>query len=224
MRRLAVWLLAVVCLFVTANELFAAPAVTVLGKDYAFPNKIDGLPGKLSDFQVPSQRWMKSVIPDSTLYVYSKAEQGDHFLAFKNPVKFTADVEGFLQGKDANSPAAAGESNVTKETLLDANAAWNGASYVAYPAGRPELTVLRITVPAHGDLPWHSHPMPTAAYVVSGEITIEDKSGAKKHFSAGEVIPETVNNVHHGYVGDTPAVFIVFYPGTEGMPLSQAGQ
>jgi non-heme chloroperoxidase len=30
------------------------------------------------------------------LYVYSKAEQGDHFLAFKNPLKFTADLQSFL--------------------------------------------------------------------------------------------------------------------------------
>ncbi len=81
--------------------------------------------------------------------------------------------------------------------------------------------MLRITVPAHGELTWHSHPMPSAAYIVSGEITIEEKNGAKEHFSAGQVIPETVNTLHHGFVGGTPAVFIVFYPGTEKMPLSQ---
>lgn len=46
---------------------------------------------------VPSQRWMQSVIPRSTLYVYSKAEQGDHFLVLKNPVKFTKDLRGFLE-------------------------------------------------------------------------------------------------------------------------------
>jgi pimeloyl-ACP methyl ester carboxylesterase len=45
---------------------------------------------------LPSQRWARSVIPGSTLYVYSKAEHGDHFLMFKNPVKFTRDLQGFL--------------------------------------------------------------------------------------------------------------------------------
>jgi hypothetical protein len=102
---------------------------------------------------LPSQDWMSSVIPNSTLYVYSKAEQGDHFLAFKNPVKFTRDLEEFLQRKQSSLPSAGGEAEVTKETLLDANTAWNNDPYVAYPAGRPELTVLRITVPAHGELP-----------------------------------------------------------------------
>jgi len=46
---------------------------------------------------LPSQRWMKSVIPDAALYVYTKAEQGDHFLMFKNPIKFTTDLQSFLE-------------------------------------------------------------------------------------------------------------------------------
>jgi pimeloyl-ACP methyl ester carboxylesterase len=41
-------------------------------------------------------QWMHAAIPGSTLFVYTKAEQGDHFLAFKNPVKFTTDVSAFL--------------------------------------------------------------------------------------------------------------------------------
>jgi non-heme chloroperoxidase len=46
---------------------------------------------------LPSQRWMQSVIPGSKLFVYSEAEQGDHFLAFKNPEKFTKDLKAFLE-------------------------------------------------------------------------------------------------------------------------------
>lgn len=51
--------------------------------------------GEYSDV-LQSQRWMHSVIKNSKLYVYSKTEQGDHFLAFKNPMKFTADLICFL--------------------------------------------------------------------------------------------------------------------------------
>jgi non-heme chloroperoxidase len=51
--------------------------------------------GEYSDW-LQSQRWMQSVIPNATLYVYTKSEQGDHFLAFKNPVKFTTDLQVFL--------------------------------------------------------------------------------------------------------------------------------
>jgi hypothetical protein len=39
---------------------------------------------------------MNSVIPGSELHIYTAQEQGDHFLAFKNPTKFTADLTSFL--------------------------------------------------------------------------------------------------------------------------------
>ena len=119
-------------------------------------------------------------------------------------------------------PMAAGAdaSGVKSDTLLRTSAAWDDVAYRAYPEGVPELTVLRITVPARAELGWHTHPMPTAAYIVSGEITLETKSGQKRHFTAGQVIPETVGSVHRGVVGDRPAEFIVFYAGVKGMRLS----
>jgi pimeloyl-ACP methyl ester carboxylesterase len=52
--------------------------------------------GVYSD-SLSGQRWIHSVIPSSELHVYSAEEQGDHFLAFKNPFKFTADLDNFLK-------------------------------------------------------------------------------------------------------------------------------
>lgn len=43
-----------------------------------------------------SQRWAQSVIPGAILFTYTSAEQGDHFLMFKNPVKFVDDLNSFL--------------------------------------------------------------------------------------------------------------------------------
>ena len=170
---------------------------------------------------VPSQRWMKSVIPHSTLYNYSKAEQGDHFLAFKNPFKFANDLQSFLEsGGDANASQQA-DSRIEIHELMRTDASWNGAVYGTYPEGAAKPVVARVTIPARGELPWHSHPMPSFAYVLAGEITVEDETGNKKHFAAGEVMPETVHTAHRGMVGDKPATFIVFYAGTKGMPLSQ---
>lgn len=48
---------------------------------------------------VPSQQWAQAQIRDSRLYVYSPAEHGDHLLAYKNPMKFVADLSAFLEGK-----------------------------------------------------------------------------------------------------------------------------
>ncbi len=46
---------------------------------------------------LPSQRWMASVIPNARLYAYTEAEQGDHFLMFKNPFRFAKDLRDFLE-------------------------------------------------------------------------------------------------------------------------------
>ncbi|MGI4849663.1 MAG: alpha/beta fold hydrolase [Janthinobacterium lividum] len=43
------------------------------------------------------QQWIHAAIAGSELHVYTAEQQGDHFLAFKNPVKFTADLDAFLQ-------------------------------------------------------------------------------------------------------------------------------
>jgi pimeloyl-ACP methyl ester carboxylesterase len=52
--------------------------------------------GVYSD-SLQGQRWIHSMIPNSELHVYSAEEQGDHFLAFKNPVKFTTELRTFLE-------------------------------------------------------------------------------------------------------------------------------
>ena len=46
---------------------------------------------------LPSQRWAQSVVPGAVLFSYTTAEQGDHFLMFKNPLKFTQDLRAFMQ-------------------------------------------------------------------------------------------------------------------------------
>ncbi len=55
--------------------------------------------GEQSAFNIPSQEWAKAQIKDARLFVYSQAEHGDHLLAYKNPVKFVADLTAFLEEK-----------------------------------------------------------------------------------------------------------------------------
>ena len=111
---------------------------------------------------------------------------------------------------------------VKAETLLRSSTSWDGTPYASYPAGSPELTVLKITIPAHTALPWHTHPMPNAAYILSGELVLEKKeTGEKKVLTKGQVLPQLVGQLHRGTTGNAPVVLIVFYAGTKGMPLSQ---
>jgi len=65
--------------------------------------------------------------------------------------------------------------------------------------------------------------MPSAAYIVAGELTLERKrDGKKQHFTAGQVVSETVHTFHRGVAGSEPLVLIVFYAGSRGMPLTDA--
>jgi len=116
---------------------------------------------------------------------------------------------------------AADAPGVQVQTLMESGASWDGRPYAAYPSGAPLLTVLKITIPAHSALPWHTHPMPNAAYVLSGELTVEKKdSGEKRLLKQGDVLPEMVGEYHRGVTGDQGVELIVFYAGTRGMPLS----
>jgi quercetin dioxygenase-like cupin family protein len=96
------------------------------------------------------------------------------------------------------------EGDIEIQELMRTGASWNGTAYGAYPEGVAEPVVAKITIPARKELTWHSHPMPSFAYVLSGEITVEDDKGNKKHFTAGEVMPETVQMAHHGIVVISP--------------------
>jgi quercetin dioxygenase-like cupin family protein len=51
-------------------------------------------------------------------------------------------------------------------TLLQTDKAWDGKPYETYPQGRPQLSLLEITIPPHTKMDWHRHPIPNASYVV----------------------------------------------------------
>ncbi|GLQ97888.1 cupin domain-containing protein [Dyella mobilis] len=113
------------------------------------------------------------------------------------------------------------EKAAISEVLLQTTRAWDGDRYKPYPAGQPQISVLRIYIPPHTSLPWHSHPVINAAYVLTGELTVEKKSDGKKlHLKTGDVLPETVNQSHLGYTEDQSALLLVFYAGVEGTPIT----
>lgn len=132
-------------------------------------------------------------------------------------LKIVATVLGLLV---MSSSGAQDKPLVQTETLLKSSESWDGTPYKSYPPGPPELTVLKITIPPHTALPWHTHPMPNAAYVVAGELVVETASGEKKVLKPGQTLPEMVGTVHRGISGDATVTLIVFYAGTKGMNLA----
>jgi quercetin dioxygenase-like cupin family protein len=111
---------------------------------------------------------------------------------------------------------------IKSEILLQTSASWDGTPYTTYPNGLPELTVRKVVMAPGAQFDWHTHPMPAAGYVVSGELTVEALEGGKTiTLTAGQVLPEMNNIVHRGTSGATTTELVVFYAGTPGMPLAE---
>ncbi|TLN05344.1 cupin domain-containing protein, partial [bacterium] len=74
---------------------------------------------------------------------------------------------------------------------------WDGAALPAYPAGRPEITVLRISIPPGVKLPRHEHPVINAGVLLSGELTVVTDDARTLRLKAGDPIVEVVNTWHY---------------------------
>jgi quercetin dioxygenase-like cupin family protein len=108
-----------------------------------------------------------------------------------------------------------------REILLQADSSWNGKLYTQYPAGQPLLTMLKVTMNPNTALPWHTHPVPNAGYILSGDLTLHDRASGVTHtYHAGESFAESVNAEHRGEAGENGAVLLLTYAGTPGTPTS----
>jgi len=122
-----------------------------------------------------------------------------------------------ILAQDAATRVASGQ----REILLQANQSWNGKPYTHYPTGQPQLTTIRLTIAPHTALPWHTHPFPNVVYVLSGTLTLHDRaSGKTLVVHQGQAVGESVDAVHRGETGDEPAVLLITYAGTPGVPTS----
>jgi quercetin dioxygenase-like cupin family protein len=107
------------------------------------------------------------------------------------------------------------------QQILQTTQSWDGTLYQNYPAGQPQLTVLRIKVPANTALHWHHHPVISVGYVLSGELTLEKKdTGERTIVHAGQALGETVQTTHRGFTTNEPVELIVFYAGQVGVPIT----
>ena len=109
----------------------------------------------------------------------------------------------------------------TTEVLLKTTQSWDGSSLPAFPQGKSEITISKITLPAGYQLPVHEHPNPLGGYIVSGELTVICEDGKQHTFKAGEALTEVVNTWHYGKnEGEEPVVLIAFYIGQVDVPLT----
>ncbi len=113
----------------------------------------------------------------------------------------------------------------TVDVLSQATQSWDGTT-LAYPDGQAELSVMRITINPADQLDFHCHPVPSAAYVVSGDLEVSLKDGSAKVFKAGDIITEVVGRLHRGInLSEThPIELIVFYASAVGQPITLHGK
>jgi len=113
------------------------------------------------------------------------------------------------------------------EVLAKTSSSWDSSALPDYPKGKPEVTILRITIAPKTQLPVHKHPVINAGVLLKGELTVVSEDGHTLHMKAGDSIVELVNKWHYGKnEGDEPAEIIVFYAGTQDEPVTvkKAGQ
>jgi quercetin dioxygenase-like cupin family protein len=120
-------------------------------------------------------------------------------------------------------PAVLGarEPQIDVQQILQTTQSWDGTNYQSYPAGQPQLTVLRIKVPPNTALHWHHHPVISVGYVLSGELTLEKReTGERTIVHAGQALAETVQTTHRGFTTNEPVELVVFYAGQAGLPIT----
>jgi len=117
--------------------------------------------------------------------------------------------------------AVGAEGKIEVNVLAKTSKSWNGHTLPRYSKGKPEITILRISIPPHTDLAWHEHPEINAGVMISGELTVITDKQDTLHLQAGDPIVEVVNTWHFGKnEGDKPVDIIVFYAGVKGRAVT----
>lgn len=105
--------------------------------------------------------------------------------------------------------------------LIKTTKSWNGVDLPHYSQAKPEITILRIKIPAGVKLPMHEHPVINAGVLLSGELTVKTVNNKILHLKAGDPIVEVVDTWHYGInEGKEPAEIIVFYAGVVGEKIT----
>ena len=115
--------------------------------------------------------------------------------------------------------------SISFKELVRTSKSWDGKSLVPYPQGQPEITILRISIPAGARLATHSHPVINAGVLVSGQLTVKTTDGKVLRLKPGDPIVEVVNTLHYGInEGTVPAEIVVFYAGIVGQAVTVSEQ
>lgn len=121
----------------------------------------------------------------------------------------------------AGNVSANDSKSVTVDVLAKSTVSWDGSELPSYPAGKPEITILKIDIAPGVKLPLHEHPVINAGYLVSGELTVITEDNKTLQMKAGDTLVEVVDKWHYGVNnGDVAVEIVVFYAGIKDKPLT----
>ena len=81
---------------------------------------------------------------------------------------------------------------------------------IALPQGAVEVVASIYTLAPGARFPEHKHPFQRYAYVLQGELLVQQIDSSSRVYRAGEFIIESVDNWHFGAtVGDAPVKLLV---------------
>jgi len=120
------------------------------------------------------------------------------------------------------NPVSAEETKaIAVDVLAKTGSSWDGRELPGYATGKPEITILKITIAPDSQLPRHSHPVINAGVMLKGKLTVVTDEGKTLHLKAGDSIVEVVGTWHFGRnEGPEPVEIIVFYAGAKGIPIT----
>lgn len=112
--------------------------------------------------------------------------------------------------------------SVEAKTVLKATQDVLGQAIIYPKTDHPEITGLRVRIPAGQETGWHTHSTPGYAYVISGTLTLEYEKGITRQFKPDEAFAEVVNVLHNGRNNGTEdVVLIVFFTGEAGVSFTK---
>jgi quercetin dioxygenase-like cupin family protein len=112
------------------------------------------------------------------------------------------------------------DAKVRVRTLLEATENASGQK-LAMPANA-EVHAVEVTIPAGVHTGWHRHPYAGFAYVLAGELEVEERGGAKRRYKAGQAMAEVIGEDHDGHpVGSAPVKLVAFFFTSPGQPFSE---
>ncbi|MBR1601599.1 MAG: cupin domain-containing protein [Alphaproteobacteria bacterium] len=131
----------------------------------------------------------------------------------RNYIKYLFLSFGILISSVANA--------ANSETVIQTDVHWNKQAIKPIHIEHPQITMLRITIPAGEKLAMHKHPILNIGYLTKGELTVRSETGDILILKPGDPIVELVDIWHYGEsTGSEDAEIVVTYVGDKEDSLS----